>query len=70
MYGEVEVQLQALLTTTLEQDEWLASRPGGFTANKKSRYPLDLGRPATHRLSKRSGENKNTFPAGNPTPSM
>jgi len=36
-YGEVEVQHQAFLTSSLQGGEWSASRPGRFTPREGAR---------------------------------
>jgi hypothetical protein len=35
-YGGVELQFHAFLTSALDADEWLGSRPGCFTAEGKN----------------------------------
>jgi len=35
MYGGLEVQLQAFLTSALDGDEWSASCPGHFTLGER-----------------------------------
>jgi len=39
-YGRVEVQLQALLTSSLDGILWSASRPGRFTPGERAPVPL------------------------------
>jgi hypothetical protein len=35
-YGEVDVQIQIFLTSTLVGGEWSASRPGRFTSGERA----------------------------------
>jgi hypothetical protein len=38
---KVYIYLHPFLTSTLDEDEWLTSRPGRFTPGKEPRYPLN-----------------------------
>jgi hypothetical protein len=40
MYWGVEIQNHAFLTSALEADKWLASRPGRFTPAKEPEVPI------------------------------
>jgi hypothetical protein len=41
-YGGVEVELHIFLTSTLDGDEWSASRPGSFTPGDAAPVPIVL----------------------------
>jgi hypothetical protein len=60
----VDVWLHAFLTSTLDGDEWSASRPGRFTPpqEKSHWYPLDRRVGGPQNRSGRGGEGKNSQP--------
>jgi len=59
MYGGVEVQLHALLTSALHGREQTASRPDRFIPRVRGpRYPLDRRLGQSQSRSERGGEEK------------
>jgi hypothetical protein len=40
--GALVVQAHLFLILALDEDEWLTSRPGHFTARKEPQYPLNM----------------------------
>jgi hypothetical protein len=55
---------QVFVSSALVGGEWSASRPGRFTREKGSRYPLDRRLDGPRNRYGRCGEGKNLAPTG------